>query len=346
MICSEKESPPRGAVPRPLSRAAQKDRPGDRNGGIRPYFRGHRLCVLVVLWAVLTLALPTLLFAEVGGYPEPTPDPSFSFTVMPVYQFPVHVDGGGTLGVFSLYSYADISKQINEKLGVGLSFKYHFDNYDFSGLTAFYVPRPWKEVQHVGFSVPIFYTLNDKWEFILIPQGQFSGEFDARFGDALAYGGGVAVRYAFRPNVILGVGVAGYYYFEKARFFPFLALDIKLSDRLSISNPFRLSPAGPAGIIVSYKLNRQWEVGIGGAIRYYRFRLDYDGPIPNGIGEYNTIPIFARLGYKPSPNITLDFYGGLSVYNRIRVEDRDGDELYESGQNVAPMIGGSISGRF
>jgi len=299
------------------------------------------LCLIILL-----PAFPTLLSAKVGGFPEPTPDPTFSFRVMPVYQFPVDVDGGGTLGVFSLYSYAEVSKQINENLGIGFGFKYQFDNYDFSGLTDFYVPRPWKEVQQLGFTIPIFYTVNDKWQVIVIPTGQFAGEFDARFGDSLVYGGGVAVRYTFGPRFRLGVGVAGYYYLEQARVFPFLVINLKLSDRIRITNPFRLGPAGPAGIILSYQLNPKWDIGVGGAYRSYRFRLDYNGPIPNGIGQYNSFPLFVRLGYTFTPNCTLGLYGGLSIYNHLRVEDRDGDELYDSGQNVSPLIGASISGRF
>ena len=181
---------------------------------------------------------------------------------------------------------------------------------------------------------------------IIIPTGQFAGEFDARFGDSLVYGGGVAVRYTFGPRFRLGVGVAGYYYLEQARVFPFLVINLKLSDRIRITNPFRLGPAGPAGIILSYQLNPKWDIGVGGAYRSYRFRLDYNGPIPNGIGQYNSFPLFVRLGYTFTPNCTLGLYGGLSIYNHLRVEDRDGDELYDSGQNVSPLIGASISGRF
>jgi hypothetical protein len=346
MIRPQKENTSRGVLTRSLFRAGRQGDYGSQSGRSRTYALRSRLPALLVLGAVLVLVFPALLWARVGGFPEPTPEPSLKLSVMPVYQFPSHVDGGGSLGVFSLYSYADFTKQINQNLGVGLSLKYQFDNYEFSGLNAFYVPKPWKEVQHAGISVPIFYSLNDKWDFILIPQGQFSGEFGARFGDSLVYGGGVAVRYTFGPNVRLGVGVAAYYYLEEPRVFPFFIVNLNLTDRFTLNNPFRLSPAGPAGLVLSYKLNQKWNVGIGGTVRFSRFRLDYDGPLPNGIGAYTSIPLFARLAYKPSPDITVALYGGLSVYNRLRVEDRHGDELYESGQDVAPLLGGSISGKF
>jgi hypothetical protein len=266
--------------------------------------------------------------------------------VAPIYRFPADVDGGGTLNVFSLYFSANVIKQINEKLGVGLSFIYEFDNYDFSGLQGFFVPRPWKEVQRLGFSVPIFYSFKDKWKLILIPSIQFSGEFGARFGDALVYGAAAGVSYAFGPKVALGIGVAGYVNLEEARVFPFPIIKLKLSDRFRLTNPFRTGPAGPAGLELSYKLNRQWEIGIGGAYRAYRFRLDFNGPIPNGIGEYKSVPVFVRLAYRQSPALKIDIYGGVSFLNKLYVNDRDGDELYRTKHDVTPLVGMSISGRF
>jgi len=349
MISPGKERSSRVTAPWFLSGAGRKIASGPKQERFRLHSLRSRLPALLVLGLVLILACPALPLAEMEGFPEPTAEEGMTLSVFPVYQFPSHVDGGGDLGVFSLYSYADFTKRFNEKLGAGISLHYQFDNYEFSGLTAFYVAKPWKEVMHTGISIPIFYTVNDKWEIVLIPQGQFSGEFDAKFGDSLVYGGAAGAKYSFTPNIRLGAGVAAYYYLEEARVFPFLIIDMKLSgkfNRFSISNPFHLSPAGPAGVIVSYQLNRQWDIGVGGALRSSRFRLDNNGPIPNGIGEYTRFPLFARLSYKPVPEVTVAFYGGLSLYNRLRVEDRHGDELYESGQDVAPLIGGSISGKF
>lgn len=347
MIFLEKKSPDHNSMPSTPYFANYHLHPDKQNNTVADLFLRWRLAaVLTLLLIVLIPAFPALLSAKVGGYPEPPKDLGFSFAVSPVYRFPADVDGGGTLRVFSLYASADLIKQINKELGIGLSFTYEFDDYDFSGLTGFFVPRPWKEVQRLGLSVPVFYALDEKWKLIVIPTAQFSGEFGARFGDALVYGGIVAVTYAFGPKVVLGLGVAGYSNLNQARFFPFPIIKLKLSDRFRLSNPFRASPAGPAGLELSYILNRQWEVGFGGAYRSNRFRLDYHGPIPNGIGEYNSIPLFARLAYKPFPDISLNIYGGLSLYNRLRVEDRDGDEMYKTHHDVAPLVGVSISGRF
>ncbi len=346
MIHVRKKTPSRSAVSSVQPRASRELQPLNQPGRIFTFSKRSQLPVILAVWVVLTLACPAFLSAKVGGYPEPSRVLRFSFAVAPIYRFSADVDGGGTLRVFSLYFSADVMKQINQKLGVGLNFIYEFDDYDFSGLTGFFVPRPWKEVQRLGFSIPIFYSFDEKWKVIVIPATQFSGEFGARFGDALVYGGAGVVTYAFGPKVVLGIGLAGYYNLKEVRVFPFPAIKLKLSDRFRLTNPFRTGPAGPAGLELSYRLNPQWEVGIGGAYRSYRFRLDYNGPIPNGIGEYNSIPVFVRLAYQPFPALKIDLYGGASFLNKLYVDDRDGDELYRTKHDVAPLVGLLVSGRF
>jgi hypothetical protein len=346
MSCFKNENPPQRAGSPAQHRARRELQPLHQLSRFFTFSIKSQLPAILAVWVVLTLACPALLFAKVGGYPEPSRDLRFSFAVAPIYRFPADVDGGGSLSVFSLYFSADVMKQVNQKLGVGLTFIYEFDDYDFSGLTGFFVPRPWKEVQRLGFSVPIFYSIDDKWQVIVIPSAQFSGELGARFGDALTYGGAGAVSYAFGPKVVLGIGIAAYYNLKEVRVFPFPVIKLKLNDRFRFANPFRTGPAGPAGLELSYQLSPRWEVGIGGAYRSYRFRLDYTGPIPNGIGEYNSIPVFVRLAYRPFPALKIDLYGGASFLNKLYVDDRDGDELYRTKHDVAPLVGLSVSGRF
>jgi hypothetical protein len=304
--------------------------------------------VLIVLFflTIETLVAPAVQAAKVEGYPEPSQGLRFSWAGASIYRFPARVDGGGTLSVFSLYCSGDVTKQFSDKLGAGLAFTYEYDDYNFSGLTGFAVPRPWSGVQRLGFSVPIFYALGEGWRLIVIPTVQFSGEFGARFGDALIYGGSIAATYAWGPKLSLGLGVGAYYSLAQVRVFPYPIVKFTFSDRFRLTNPFRIGPAGPAGLELTCRLRGPWEVGFGGAYRSYRFRLDGSGPIPNGIGQYSSIPIFARLSYRPSPAFGIDVYGGVSFLNKLYVEDRDGDELYRTRHRVAPLVGLSMSGNF
>ena len=299
----------------------------------------------------LSMVFPALLSAQlispqVEGTPQLPQDIGFPVSVATVYQFPAKVDGGGTLRVFSVNANAAVIRELNQHLKLGFGLSYEFSDYHFSGLDDFFVARPWNQVQRLGAGVPILYSFDDKWTLVVVPSGQIAGEFGADWGKAIVYGGVVAVTYAIRPKSFIGLGAGAYANLDKVSFFPFIAVNWQITDRLRLSNPFRAGPAGPAGLELSYAFTNHWEAGFGGAYRSYRFRLDNKGPIPNGIGEYELIPIFARLSYKFSKRLVIDLYGGLTFLNKIRVNDSDGDELFRTTHNVAPLVGAAISGNF
>jgi hypothetical protein len=266
--------------------------------------------------------------------------------VAPVYRFPTKVDGGGTLSSTSLFFHADMVRPINPRLKLGLGFTYDYTNYDFSGLSDFPVAKPWRDVQRLGFSLPVICTLTDKWGLIITPTAQFSGEFGANFGDSLVYGGAVALTYAFRPDAVFGLGVAGYANLEEASLFPFPVIRWQITPKLRLTNPFRTSPAGPAGLELSYAFADHWTVGVGGAYRSQRFRLDANGPLPDGIGEYKSIPAFVRFSYKPAPFFGIDVYSGVSFLNKLYIDDANGNNLYKTKQDITPLLGLSVSGTF
>jgi hypothetical protein len=320
---------------------------GRQQSRIASFLPWRRLLAVLALFLVLPLLFPVILAArDTQGYSEPMENLNFSLSGAPIYQFPSKVDGGGNLSVFTLIFTADTSKKINDKLGAGLSFTYIYNDYNFSGLTGFSVPHPWSSVHTFRLAVPLYYSLNDTWTLLLIPMGQFSGGNGARFGDALSYGGVVGVSHVFGPKLELGLGIAGYYNLAEILIFPYPIVKFNFTGRFRISNPFQTSPAGPAGVEFSYLLNNHWDVGLGWAYRSPRFRLDYNGPIPNGIGQYRSFPVFVRLSYQLSPALRIDGYGGASLFNKIYIDDRRGNELYRTKQNVAPLIGLSFSGKF
>lgn len=291
-------------------------------------------------------ALPRGACAQLEGYPAPASKPQFSLTVTPIFQLPAHLGGGGNLSITGVLVKADIIKRINPKLGVGFSFDYDFFDYSFTGSTGFPVNKPWQEVQRLGFSVPVFLGVAEGWQLLVTPTAQFSGEFGADWGEAMIYGGSLILINTKNKKRIFGIGLGGYAHLEEVRIFPFPLVRWQITERLRLANPFRSGPAGPAGLELSYALKKPWEIGIGGAYRSYRFRLDAHGPIPHGIGEHKTIPVFVRLSYKPAPVFGVDVYGGATFLNKLYLDDRDGDNLYRTKHSVAPLLGASVSGKF
>lgn len=299
--------------------------------------------ILTFIMLLPMLVQPSPLHAQERA---DTGDVRFSLTALGSYQFGSDVDGGGDLSVARYNVNAEVVGRIDNNLRIGIGLTYEFDDYDFSGLTDFAVAQPWGDVHRFGISVPIFYSIDSNWRLFLSPSVQWSGESGAKWGDAVAYGAVFAVSHSFRPGLVLGLGAGVFSNIEKTTFFPYIAVNWQINEQLRLINPFRTSPAGPAGLELAYAFNRNWELGIGGAYRSYRFRLDEDGPLPNGIGESKTVPVYARLSYSLSRDFRIDLYGGATFSNKLRVDNEDGDEIYRTKYDVPPLVALSLTARF
>jgi hypothetical protein len=42
------------------------------------------------------------------------------------------------------------------------------------------------------------------------------------------------------------------------------------------------------------------------------------------------VPLYVRVSHTLSPQALLDLYGGMSFYNRIQINDAQGDEIYQT----------------
>jgi len=297
---------------------------------------GAALCL------VLALMFPPFLSAQEEEFLQPPRDFRFSVAAAPFYQFEADIDGGGRLSIASYHFGADVTKQLTRQMGIGLGVVYELDDYRFSGVKSIPVAKPWGEVQRVGVNVPIFFALSRQWRLMMVPTAQYSGEFGARFSDSIVYGGVVSATYAFGPDAYIGLGVGGFSNIEDFTVFPYVAINWPITAKLRLCNTFPTSPAGPAGLRLSYAINQNWGVGIGGAYRLHRFRLDKDSAIPNGVGEYSRIPVFAHLSYNFTPDVMVNFYAGVSLSNKIKVQTPNGDDLFHTKHDPAPLVGLAI----
>ena len=305
---------------------------------LRGFFLSGILC-LTILVTISMVVLPSTSCAQTDGYNPAVNSVDFSFSASTLYQFNAPVDGGGKLNIARYNAALDMSSRAIKDLRIGLSIAYEHDDYDFSGLTNFPIARPWSEVNRFGISFPVHYTFTDNWRLFVNPSVQWAGESRAKWDEALSYGAVAGIAYKFRPDAVIGLGAGVYSNIEDTTVFPFITVNWQMTERLRLINPSRTSPGGPAGLELVYAIDKYWETGLGAAYRSYRFRLEEDGPIPNGIGEYKTVPVFARISHKFTPKIRIDVYGGATFVNKIYIEDQDGDELFSTKADIAPLIG-------
>lgn len=287
-----------------------------------------------------------LLLAGVGLVAPALAAASTSYSVVPIYQFDSDLDAGGEAGYTGVLASLGHRWSLDSRSALGLRLGFDYQDWRFDDLAGFGGADPWGQVYRVGLSIPYSITTDGGWRWGLTPAVEYAGESGARFSDALEYGANLTVARAARPDLTLGLGVGLYYRIEETSAFPFILVDWRITDRLRLSNPAPAGPSGPAGLELSYRLDGGWEVGIGGAYRSDRFRLDRDGPFPGGVGEHRAVPVLASIGRELSEGISLRLYAGVALASKLRVEDEDGRRLYDDDRDPAAMVGLMVSGRF
>jgi hypothetical protein len=292
-----------------------------------------------------TILLATALIAWCSGA-WAQPRASSSVAITPVYQFDGDLDSGGDAGYAGVFTSLGHNWVLSARATLGLGLSLDYEDWHFSDIAAFDGRQPWTDLYRAGISAPYSYTTDGGWRWTFSPTLEYAGEAGASASDALEYGALLSAARRLGPDLTLGVGVGVYERIEQTRAFPFLIVNWRITDRLRLTNPLPAGPSGPAGLELSYALGSGWEIGIAAAVRSFRFRLDEEGPIPNGVGENAYVPLVARIGRQFSDTLTLNLYAGAALAGNLRIEDPDGNRLYDEDRDPAALIGLSLVGRF
>ena len=310
---------------------------------------GRRLIPAVLaLWLVLaTMAAPGPADAQSTDSRETERARiGYRFSYTPIYQFETDMDSGGSFDVQRHFLRFDISRFIDRHWTVGLGLSLDYERWDFSGIAGLAGVDLWDEIFRPGISLPVFYSTGGKWRFGIIPSIDFAGASGAEAGESLSYGAVLSAAYAFGPDLMLGLGTGIFERLDQSDVFPFVVINWKINDRLRLTNPFRAGPVGPAGLELVYAPDDSWEMGMGGAYRSYRFRLDDSSAVADGIGEVDFWAPFLRVGWRMGEHYRLDINGGAMVGGSITIEDENGNQLGETDYDTAPFVGVTLKGQF
>ncbi|MFQ5935473.1 MAG: hypothetical protein ACE5LB_03585 [Acidiferrobacterales bacterium] len=270
----------------------------------------------------------------------------YAVFVTPIYQGKAELDNGGEFSVSRLFTEFDVTMPLSRKVIMTLAFGYDIENYNFSDIPGFAGVKPWDDIRRFGFRPQFFFRGKKRWNYIFTPIVQWVGETNADSDESLIYGATFGATYTFSRKLTIGPAVGAFSRLEKTTIFPFLFINWKINERLTLRNPFRAGPAGTAGLELVYTPNEKWEIAGGGAVRSFRFRLDDEGPVPNGIGESSGLPLFARVTRKFGPQFKLDVYAGAFLEGQLDVENSDGDLLAADTYDPAPLVAVTFGGRF
>lgn len=266
-----------------------------------------------------------------------------------VFQSEADLDNGGSYGADRYNIEVGHGYRWSARTGVSLSFSYSLDDYSFSGDEpgSFAAMSPWDAVHTYSVSIPMRMGVTDTWTAFVIPSIRSTGEASADFDDTLTGGAIAGFSYRFGDSLTIGPGVGVLSQLEESvSVFPFLVIDWKITDRISLETGRGLAATQGPGLTLTYRADEYWSFGVGGRYEKLRFRLDKDGDIAGGIGEETSVPLFLSGSYSFSRKARVSLVGGVEVGGELTVEDADGHTISEESSDPSLFGGITFNMRF
>ncbi len=289
---------------------------------------------------------PVLAIASTSLAHAQTTDWAAFMSVTPVYQGKAGFGGGGDYSADNLLLRAGVAGDLGKGRRAGVTLNYDYSDYSFSNPVRFGGRAPWGNVERYGFSLPLSMSLDGGWSLGAVPSVDWFGERGADSGESLSWGSLFTASKRYANGNRLGFGFGVFDRFEKTSAFPMILVDWKLAERWKLVNPLPAGPTGPAGLELDYRLDSNWNVGVGAAWRSTRFRLATNNVVANGIGEERGLPVFLRASRNFGKQASLNLYAGVVTNGQLRVEDAAGNTLRRVDFDTAPIVGASMTLRF
>ncbi len=261
-------------------------------------------------------------------------------------QFDTDLDSGGSFRWAGVRAAFDILHQFTPRFAAGVAVSYQYDDWNFANPAAFGGTAPWKNLNQPHVGATFVFTPTEDWTFAFVPSLEWDYESGASTGDALEYGAVFSVAKSFSPTLTLGVGAGVFHQLYKTNVYPFPVVEWQIDDRWKLTNPFQAGPAGGAGLELTYAFNDRWDMGLGGSYRSVVFRLSQNGPVGNGIGENNFVPLFLRVSYHFGKDTQFDLYGAALTNGKLTVKNASGNDLVNDSYKTAPALGLTLQTRF
>jgi hypothetical protein len=291
-------------------------------------------CLFVITALVIVLGVPSWCLAQSNKRPEPGLGLTLSLSVIEQYG----TDAGQSRFEASRQLFrAEKNLVRNRKIISKLSLSQSASDYGFSGPAADPWSDPWGQIQETGAGLSLILPGSGNWSWFMAGNLDWSREKGADADDGLVYGIIGSAAYASRSDRRLGLGVGVFEGLEETKIFPYATVTWRLKEDLTLQNPLRTGPAGPAGLELVFNASEKWEVGAGGAYRSFRFRLDKEGVAPDGVGQITGVPAWVRASWQVSRELELGFYSGALLAGEATIKDDTGRKLNSRHFDPAPL---------
>jgi hypothetical protein len=290
----------------------------------------------------LTALLATTLMAltaSIEAGPPAGNDWRFKLDAGALHQFDTSLDDGGDFDIDRYYLRLGASRGFGASANAGVSLGYGESRYGFSG-GGFGGSEPWGTIREMRLSLPLSYRPEGNWSYFAIPSLRYEGERGAKRSKSDRWGLLAGAAYRFSDRLSIGPGLGVFSDIEDdTDVFPILLLDWKIRDDLRLETGRGLAASRGPGLTLRWSPLASWEFSLSARYEKTRFRLDKDGPVPNGVGQDKSVPLAVAASYKPNRQLELSLLAGADFAGNLRLEDADGRRLESSDYDTAPFVG-------
>ncbi len=305
----------------------------------------------IVAAVMLALCAVEAVRAQDAPPSEPPDDGqlSLSFPLQSafVHQLDTEIDGGGSFHVNRLAVRPAVEWRIGRQFRVSAAVGYDYDQYDFSGAGGLGALDPWDDIHTLQAGAMLRWMPDDTWTVFAAPTIRFSAEHGADLDDGVHGGGFVGFSYRFSDRLTLGPGVGALTQIEDdVSVFPVILIDWKITDDLTLRTGRGLGASQGPGLVLAWAFAEHWELTVGGRYESRRFRLADDGPVPGGVGEESSFPLYGGITWAPSEDLSLSVLGGLSFAGSLELDSPSGAGVAKQDYDPAGFFGVILTGRF
>lgn len=260
-----------------------------------------------------------------------------------VYQGDTDLDAGGSLEVFRYDLGVAGRLHLMDRLRWGNTFFFGVNDYNFGdGANA------WNTIFNMRFGSKLTYAVNEQWGVSAGGLFMFSPENGANWGDSITGGGLVAGEYRHSDTLFASVGVAILSQIEDDTT---VAPQVDLLWLPAQFWTFRLGGVPATGGAaasgeLAYQIAEPVDLGLGVLYQQRRFRLNDSGPVPEGVGVDNSLPIRLRLGWNVNQHFAVNLLAGVVLAGELEIEDRDGREVSSTDYDPSAYVGLRVAGGF
>ncbi|MEZ6235419.1 MAG: hypothetical protein R3B68_14630 [Phycisphaerales bacterium] len=314
-----------------------------------------RTAALAGLVVAPLLAPPALAQGDTDEL-TPPPDRPWSFTLTPraVHYFTSDLDDDSDAGMgdvsvsrFGLLPVLQIPVGDDATLAFNGEFTYSFYNFDGSGIFDDSLDLL-DDAYEAGLGVTWSNQINEHWLYAVGGGFRVSAEAGADVDDALTGRFFGTVNYRVSENFVIGGGVGvSTELDDDVLVVPIISAFYQPSEKVVFAAGGGPAAAGRTlGATITYRFQPDVALSFTGAWDYRQFRLDDDGPIPDGITTDQRVDLLVGLDWGITPTVTLRLEAGATIWQEYEFIDSDDDHLYDVETDPTAFIGGGVTFEF